>query len=207
MLALVRRYVRWMLRTPGPILWIALPVLLILFAIALLPQLPLIFDASTHSMEPKSSDAGYALGTIMEKMPTRWEPVIGMVRAPNEQQLHDDWQKIDAHWRELEQAGKIKSFSTPAALALSPQLMEANRQRARRDRFRRGARALEEAIASEGFSRDTFRRRFRFSINSKPSPAAQCRSRIGARRCRKHRAGGFWSIVISRMIRFSRSDS
>ena len=36
-------------------------------------------------MEPKRSDAGYALKTIMEKMPSRWEPVIGMVQAANAQ--------------------------------------------------------------------------------------------------------------------------
>ena len=54
-LTFVRRYVRRTLRSPGLILWLALPILLILFALALLPQLPLIFDASTRSMEPKSS--------------------------------------------------------------------------------------------------------------------------------------------------------
>ena len=61
-----------------------LPVLIVLFALALLPPWPLIFDASTRSMEPKSSAAGYALAQIMQRMPTRWEPVLGVVRAPNE---------------------------------------------------------------------------------------------------------------------------
>ena len=128
-LALVRRYVRRMLRAPALIIWLALPVLLILFAIAVSPRPPIIFDASTKSMEPKKSDAGYALNTIMTKMPTRWEPVIGIVRAPNEEQLHADWQKVETHWRDLQKSGAIKGFSTPAALALSPSLMEANRRR------------------------------------------------------------------------------
>ncbi|MDQ3546403.1 MAG: MMPL family transporter, partial [Verrucomicrobiota bacterium] len=101
-LTLVRLYVRRTLRTPRLILWIALPILLLLFALALLPQLPLVFDASTRSMEPKSSDAGYALAQIMGKMPTRWEPVLAVVRAPNEEQLHENWQKIEARWRSLE---------------------------------------------------------------------------------------------------------
>jgi predicted RND superfamily exporter protein len=160
-LTLVRRYVRRTLRTPGLILWIALPLLLILFAIALLPQWPLIFDASTRSMEPKSSAAGHALAAIMAKMPTRWEPALAIVHAPNEEQLHDDWQKIEAHWRALEQAGQIKSFSTPAALALSPRLMEQNRQRLRAVDFAAARHALEAAIAREGFSRDTFAAGFR----------------------------------------------
>ncbi len=55
------------------------------------------------------------------------------------------------------QAGKIKSFSTPAALALSPRLMEQNRQRLRAIDFAAARQALEEAIAREGFSRETFR--------------------------------------------------
>ena len=155
-LTLVRLYVRRTLRTPGLILSITLPLLLILFAIALLPQWPLIFDASTRSMEPKSSAAGHALAAIMAKMPIRWEPALAIVRAPNEEQLHDDWQKIEAHWRALEQAGQIKSFSTPAALALSPRLMEQNRQRLRAVDFAAARRALEAAVAREGFSRDPF---------------------------------------------------
>ncbi len=57
-LALVKLFVRRMLRAPGLILWIALPILLLLFAVAVAPKPPLIFDASAHSMEPKSSDAG-----------------------------------------------------------------------------------------------------------------------------------------------------
>ncbi len=157
----VKAYVRRTLRSPGLILAFALPILLILFVIALLPQVPIIFDASTHSMEPKSSEAGYALKTIMAKMPTRWEPVIGIIRAPNEEQLHDDWQKVETRWRALEKSGQIKSFSTPAALALSPRLMEQNRQRLGAIDFPAARRALEETIAREGFSRATFDPGFR----------------------------------------------
>jgi predicted RND superfamily exporter protein len=160
-LTLVRLYVRHTLHTPGLILSIALPLLLILFAIALLPQWPLIFDASTRSMEPKSSAAGHALAAIMAKMPIRWEPALAIVRAPNEESLHDGWQKIEAHWRALERAGEIKSFSTPAALALSPRLMEQNRQRLGVVDFAAARRALQAAIAREGFNRDTFAQGFR----------------------------------------------
>jgi hypothetical protein len=107
-------------------------------------------------MEPKSSDAGYALKTIMAKMPTRWEPVIGIVRAPNEEQLHADWQELEAHWRGLERTGRIKSFSTPAALALSPAVIEQNRLRLGAIDFSATRQALEETIGREGFSREIF---------------------------------------------------
>ena len=162
-LTLVRLYVRRTLHSPGLILWFALPILLILFALALLPQLPLTFDASARSMEPKSSEAGHALAVIMAKMPVRWEPVLGIVRAPNEEQLHEDWQKIETHWRSLEQTRAIRSFSTPAALALSPRLMEKNRRRLGAVDFAAARRALEEAIAGEGFSRASFVARFQTS--------------------------------------------
>ncbi len=155
-LVLVRQYVRRMLRAPALIIWIALPILLVLFAVALSPRPKLIFDASTKSMEPKKSDAGFALNTIMRKMPTRWEPVIGIVRGPNEEKLHDDWQKIEAHWRDLRTSGAIKDFSTPAALSLSPKLMEQNRQRLQKIDYAATRQALENAIAQEGFSRASF---------------------------------------------------
>src|SRR5215212_5877752 len=112
----VKNYVRWTVRRPSLMLGIALPVLLFLTATALSPRPRLIFDASTESMEPKSSAAGYALHTIMNKMPARWEPALAIVQANDPQQLHDGWQKIAAHWSELQEAGRIKSFSTPAAL-------------------------------------------------------------------------------------------
>ncbi|MFL6583269.1 MAG: MMPL family transporter [Chthoniobacterales bacterium] len=152
----VKRYVRWTVLRPAPMLWIATPILLLLTGVAIAPQVPLIFDVSTSSMEPKRSDAGYALKAIMQKMPTRWEPVIGMIKGQNEQQLHDYWQRVAAHWADVQRAGQIKSFSTPAALAMSPRRELENRRKlgtlsvpALRD-------ALESAIAEEGFSRDTF---------------------------------------------------
>lgn len=175
MFELVKRYVRWTVRRPALMLWISTPVLLLLTAVALSPKPPIIFDASTQSMEPKRSDAGYALKTIMEKMPQRWEPVIGIVKAADAQQLHDYWQKISAHWAEVEAAGKIKSFSTPAALALSPARLQTNRQALQTVDFPAARAALEDAIAAEGFSRETFESAFATleQLETAANPSAQ----------------------------------
>ncbi len=154
--ALVKRYVRWAVRKPSAMLWISLPVLVLLMAIAISPKPRLIFDASTQSMEPKSSEAGYALHTIMNKMPARWEPAIAIVKMPNAQALHDAWQKIAAHWEELQAAGKIKSYSTPAALALSPQRVAANQAKLSTLDFAATRQALTKAVTQEGFSHETF---------------------------------------------------
>jgi predicted RND superfamily exporter protein len=172
---LVKKYVRWMVGNPAPMLWIATPVLLALTAVAILPYPRLISDVSTHSMEPKSSDAGYALKTIMAKMPTRWEPVIGIVRATDAQQLHDFWQKIAGHWSNLQATGKIKSFSTPAALALSPQRLQTNRERLQRVDFPGARSALEAAIAAKGFTPETFLSAFALidQLQSAAVPSAQ----------------------------------
>ena len=153
---LVKRYVLWTVRRPLFMLGLSLPVLLLLMGIAISPRPRLIFDASTQSMEPTSSAAGYALHTIMDKMPVRWEPAIGIVHAANAQELHDDWQKVATHWEELQAAGKIKNFSTPAELTLSPARLESNRAKLRGVDFTAARQTLESAVAQEGFSAETF---------------------------------------------------
>jgi uncharacterized protein len=153
---LAKNYVRWCVRRPMPMLAISTPILVLLTIVAVSPKPSLPIDASTRAMEPKHSDAGYALETIMRKMPTRWEPVLGIVRAKDQQQLHDYWQAIEAHWMTLQKSGAIKSFSTPAALALSPNRTQTNRAKLRKIDFADARQSLETAIVSEGWSRDSF---------------------------------------------------
>jgi uncharacterized protein len=152
----VKKYVRWSVQKPATVLAISVISLSVLTAIGFSPRPQLPFDSSTRSLEPKNSRAGRALQAIMSKMPTRWEPVLAIVRAQNSQQLHDDWQKVSAHWAELQRAGRIKGFSTPAALALSPAWIQQNRERLRLGDFQGARQALEDAITAEGFSRDSF---------------------------------------------------
>ena len=154
--ALAKSYVRWCVRRPMPMLAISTPILLLLTAIAISPRPSLPIDSSTRSMEPKHSDAGYALETIMNKMPVRWEPVLGIVRAHDQQQLHDYWQAIEAHWTKVKDSGAIKSFSTPAALALSPRLTATNRAKLNAIDFAAARHALETAIVADGWNRDAF---------------------------------------------------
>lgn len=153
---LVRKYVRWIVRNPAPMLIAAGAVLLLLTAIGFSPVPPLRFQASTRSLQPKNIHASRALDEIMHNMPVRWEPVLGIVRGTNLQTLHDDWVKISAHWRELQAAGTIKGFSTPAALCVSPAWMQINRGRLRTVDFKAARNTFEQALDVEGFSRDSF---------------------------------------------------
>src|SRR5438067_7619714 len=153
---LVARYVRRIVRRPAPMLMFSCAILLLLTAIGFSPVPPLQFEASTRSLQPKNIRAGQALETIMKKMPVRWEPVQAIVRATNPQDLHDYWQKISAHWREFQAAGKIKGFSTPAALCQSPIWMGRNRARLRGTNFQAAHETLTETLEAEGFSVEAF---------------------------------------------------
>src|SRR5437879_5648113 len=145
-----------MLGRPRSILAISAPILMALLTIAIVPQIPLTFEANARSLEPKNSRAGTALSLIMQKMPVRWEPVLGIVRASNEQQLHDFWKAISQYWAGLQRAGKIKSFSTPNALALSPREMERNRQKLASINFDAARAALENALTQNRFNPGAF---------------------------------------------------
>jgi uncharacterized protein len=153
---IVRKYVRWTVRKPAPMLIFSGAVLLLLTVIGFSPIPPLHFQASTRSLQPKNIRANHALEEIMHKMPVRWEPVLGIVRATGPQELHDYWQKISTHWRELQAAEKIKGFSTPAALCTSPNWMQANRRKLSTINFQAARETLEQTVDTEGFSRDSF---------------------------------------------------
>ena len=152
----VRKYVHWTVRKPMPMLIFSSVVLLALTAIGFSPIPPLHFEVSARSLQPKNISASQALEKIMHTMPVRWEPVLAIVRAANPQELHDYWQKLVAHWRELQAAGKIRGFSTPAALCLSPDWMETNRRQLSTIDFQAAHETLEQTLDAEGFSRDSF---------------------------------------------------
>ena len=152
----VRKYVRWTVRKPVPMLIFASATLLLLTAIGFSPVPPLEFEASTRSLQPKNIRASKAIDEIMQKMQVRWEPVLTIVRGANQQQLHDYWQKISVHWRELQAVGKVKGFSTPAALCPSPIWMERNRETLRAINFQAAHEILTQTLEAEGFSVDAF---------------------------------------------------
>jgi predicted RND superfamily exporter protein len=168
----VKAYVARILHRPRSILVISAPILAVLVTIAVLPQIPLTFVANARSMEPKNSRAGRALSLIMEKMPVRWEPVLGIVRARDEQQLHDYWKAIARHWEQLQKDGAIKSFSTPYALALSPQNIGRNRNRLASVDFNASRTALQNALTQNRFSAAAFASAFQL-LNQLQAAAAR----------------------------------
>jgi hypothetical protein len=165
----------------------------VLSIIGFSPILPLRFEANVRSLEPRNSQAAEALQAIMEKMPTRWEPVLAIVRAHDAQELHDDWQKISTHWAELQRGGKLKGFSTPAALCLSPGWMEKNREHLGTVNFASVHQTLDEALTAEGFSRDSFAPAFKLlddlqSIVDPSKPLPDWRKQLP-------KGAGWWFVV------------
>src|ERR1700693_6481511 len=97
----VKKYVRWSVERPTPVLIFSGTLFVVLSVVGFSPVPPLRFEASVRSLEPRNSRGSQALQAIMQEMPTRWEPVLAIVRARDAQELHDNWQKISAHWSEL----------------------------------------------------------------------------------------------------------
>jgi predicted RND superfamily exporter protein len=190
---IVKKYVRWSVQRPAPMIIVAGGVLLLLSVIGFSPVPPLRFEASVRSLEPKNSRAAEALQAIMAKMPTRWEPVLAIVHARDAQELHDDWQRITAHWTELQQAGKIKGFSTPAALCLSPVWVKKNLEHLRTVNLPAARQILEETLRVEGFSTDSFAPAFRLldDLRTVVDPKAPLPD------WRKHlpKGAGWWFLV------------
>jgi predicted RND superfamily exporter protein len=153
---LLRKYVRWTVRKPAAMLICSAAVLLLLSVIGFSPFPPLQFEASTRSLQPKNIRASEALDTIMRKMPVRWEPVLAILRGANQQQLHDYWQTVSTHWRTVQATGKIKGFSTPAALCPSPIWMKQNRESLRSTNLEAAQQTLTQTLEAEGFSVDAF---------------------------------------------------
>ena len=190
---IVKKYVRWTVGRPGPMLAFSVVLFLVLSAIGFSPVPPLRFEASVRSLEPRNSRASQALQAIMAKMPTRWEPVLAIVRARNTQELHDDWQKISAHWTELQKAGKLKGFSTPAALCLSPVWMEKNRESLGKVDFQAIRQSLEQTLNAEGFTRDSFLAAFKLldELDALRNPAAP----LPDWRKQLPKGAGWWFLV------------
>jgi len=189
----VKKYVRWTVNRPRPMLILSAVLFVGLSAIGFSPVPPLRFEASVRSLEPRNSRASQALQAIMSKMPTRWEPVLAIVRAPNAQELHDDWQKISAHWSVLQKAGKLKGFTTPAALCLSPVWMEKNRETLGKVDFESIRSTLEHTLDTEGFARDSFSAGFRLidELQALANPAAA----LPDWRKQLPKGAGWWFLV------------
>jgi predicted exporter len=100
---------------------------------------------------------------------------------------------VAAHWADVQKAGTIKSFSTPAALAMSPARAHQNREKLQSVKFPAVREALDAAIAAEGFSRDSFSSAF--SLLDQLQGAAYLSVKLPDWRTLLPPTSGWWFLV------------
>jgi len=152
----IARYVDATLRKPAHVGIPMCTLCAVVLAFAILPILPLRFDTSPRSLEPKNSRAALALKTIIEKIAGVKEPIVLLVDGTNAQETHDRWAMLAAHLQTLVEKGELRSVSTPTALMLSPARLRENQERLRSIDLQASLRALDEAARNEGFTPDAF---------------------------------------------------
>jgi predicted RND superfamily exporter protein len=150
-------FAKRLLKTPKRISTAMMGVALLVVTSAALTEQPLQFDTNPRSLEPKEIPASRALQLINDKVPSLSEPVILLVDAPDAETAHQRWGVLEGKLRELVASGTLESFSTPAALMLSPERL-ANHRKQLLERVDLAASrdAYSAALEKEGFKPDAF---------------------------------------------------
>ena len=159
----IKKYVGGVFRSPRPFIVCTGIFLLALNIIAFSPVGEVKFVADLRTLEPRDSQAGYALRTIGEKM-ERADPVVVFVDSSNAEQFQENWTRLQDAMdeRDLVQDGRIKRFSTPPMLAVSPRLQAENVAKLQQVNFPAASDALAKAIDTEGLQPGPFKKSFVF---------------------------------------------
>jgi predicted RND superfamily exporter protein len=146
-----KRYVAMVFRNPRPVLICTTIFLLILCGIAIAPIGRLRMQADPKTLEPECA-ASDALHTIQAAFPVAKEPLLVLVDAANAEQCHDEWTKITTQWNALVNAGKIRSYISPAPFVLSPELQRENLRQLGAVDLAAARDSYTKALAAEGFN-------------------------------------------------------
>ncbi len=141
----------------------ALAALVILGAIAAFgfgPFGKIEFEANPKTLEPRHSRAGDALRTIQRKMTSIGEPIVALIESPDAGSFHQSWAAAQAHWAQLARDGVLKSVNSPAAFAISPARVAANRATLKKIDLAASRQAVEAAAQREGLSADAIQPAF-----------------------------------------------
>jgi predicted RND superfamily exporter protein len=154
------RFVNAMFREPRPVLIASLSVLIICALIAAAPSVPLKFDTNPVSLQPKQIPASVALQVLSEKMRQESDPVTILVKAKDEQEFHDRWERLSERLEQAQKGGELKSVSTPVALALSPARIKENREALKSMDVDKVEQVVRESLERNGFEVDPFKNIF-----------------------------------------------
>ena len=157
-----QRYVGFLFKRPKPVLLVTILLLSFLTLIALTPFAGKVqFLANPKSLEPKNSKAGLALHTIQKKMPAAGiEPLLVISESKNAEDFQQRWALLNDSWLKLKNEGMIKSFTSPAPFALSPQRVSTNAETLGHMDFGAIRTSLNQTLETEGFSPAAFKGAF-----------------------------------------------
>lgn len=130
----------------------------LLFAIT--PLRTLQFDTNPRSLEPKQIPGAVALRTINEKISAASEPIALLLDSPDASTAHRYWSTLEARLQELVDAGVLASFSSPAALMLSPERLQRHREFLKRADLKTSRDAFARALDESGFEAEAFQSAF-----------------------------------------------
>ncbi len=150
------RFLRAVSARPVSVALFGLAVLGGLTVYCLLPVGRIHFEADPKSLEPTNSLAGTALRTIQAKLPVVGEPMIVIVEARNAEDFHDRWTRLQAAWSPLVAEGRLRSATSPAAFAISPERVKTNTATLSPSRLAEARAAFTAALTREGMSAESF---------------------------------------------------
>lgn len=154
------RFVDTMFREPRPVLAVSTGILIVCALIAVAPFVPLKFDTNPVSLQPKKIPASIALQVLSSEMRQESDPVTILIKAKNQEEFHDRWERLSQRLEEALKAGELKSVSTPVALALSPVRITENREALKKVDFDKVKTAVRESLDRNGFEVDSFKNVF-----------------------------------------------
>ncbi len=152
----VGRFLRFALAHPRRLFLATTALLLALTAYCFLPVGRIRFEADPKSLEPKNSLAGAALRAIQSRLAAAAEPVLVIVETKDAQDFHRSWSHLQSAWNALVEQGRIKSATSPAAFALSPERVKGNAAKLASMRFPELRAALAATLDREGMPADSF---------------------------------------------------
>lgn len=146
-----KRYVGSVFKNPLPVLVVTTIFLLVLCGVAVAPIGQLRMEADPKTLEPQC-EASDALHTIQSEFPAASEPLLVLVDASDAETCHTEWGKIQTQWTQAVAEGKIKSFRSPGAFVLSPELARENLKQLAGVNLTAARASYGQALAAEGFN-------------------------------------------------------
>jgi len=150
------RFVNATFREPRILLGAAGAVLIGGALIALGPFIPLKFDTSPFSLQPKTVPAAIALQVMSTELKQESDPIRVLVTPRNQQEAYERWQRLDDAFKAGLKSGYLKFAATPAAFTLNPQRIDENRTILKTVDFNQVKQNVRDTLEKNGFAVDAF---------------------------------------------------